>query len=60
VVGNKTSATVTTVMRAGHVETIEDDLGSCLEEAAKADAAIAAMPSLEAPGEGHGRHSARC
>ena len=39
----------------GSVETIEEDLGFYLEEVAKADTAIAAMPSLEAPGEGHGR-----
>jgi len=39
----------------GSVETIEDDLGFYLEEVAKADAAIAAMPSLETVGNGHGR-----
>lgn len=39
----------------GSVETIEEDLSFYLDEVAKADAAIAAMASLDAVGEGHAR-----
>ena len=38
----------------GSVDTIEADLGYYFDEVDKADRAIAAMPSLEATGEGHG------
>lgn len=38
----------------GSVDTIEADLGYYFEEVERADRAIAAMPSLEATGEGHG------
>lgn len=39
----------------GSVETIKTDLRLYLDEIARADAAIAALPSLDAPGIGHGR-----
>lgn len=39
----------------GSVETIEDDLRLYFAEVDRADRAIAAMPSLDAKGEGHGR-----
>jgi hypothetical protein len=38
----------------GSVETVEADLIAYFEEVEKADSAIAALPSLEATGEGHG------
>ena len=39
----------------GSVETLEADLRLYLDEIARSDAAIAALPSLEAVGLGHGR-----
>lgn len=39
----------------GSVETIDEDLRLYLDEVDKADAAIAALPSLDSPGLGHGR-----
>ena len=39
----------------GSVETVEEDLRFYLDEQEKADRAIAALPSLEATGKGHGR-----
>lgn len=39
----------------GSVETVEGDLGRYFEEVERADAAIAACPSLETEGAGHGR-----
>ena len=39
----------------GSVETIEEDLGRYLAEIEKSDHAIAALPSLDSVGAGHGR-----
>lgn len=39
----------------GSASTVEADLRRYFEEVATADAAVAAMPSLEAEGKGHGR-----
>jgi hypothetical protein len=39
----------------GSVETIDADLSRYLEEVERADAAIAALPSLDSEGLGHGR-----
>lgn len=39
----------------GSVETVDEDVGRYLTEVAVADLVIAAMPSLESRGEGHGR-----
>ncbi len=39
----------------GSVDTIQEDLRWYLEEVEKAEAAVAAMPSLDAAGAGHGR-----
>ncbi|MGD2100839.1 MAG: DUF664 domain-containing protein [Acidimicrobiia bacterium] len=39
----------------GTVDTVEDDLRRYFAEVDKADLAIAAQPTLESPGEGHGR-----
>lgn len=39
----------------GTVETIEGDLQRYFAEVEKAEAAIARLPSLDSPGEGHGR-----
>ncbi|HVR79385.1 MAG TPA: DUF664 domain-containing protein, partial [Acidimicrobiia bacterium] len=39
----------------GSVETIEEDLGRYLAEMEKSDHAIAALPSLDSTGTGHGR-----
>lgn len=39
----------------GSPATVEEDLRRYLEEVEKADAAIAALPTLDSPGLGHGR-----
>lgn len=39
----------------GSAETVDEDLGWYFEEVARADDAVAAMPSLETVGSGHGR-----
>jgi len=39
----------------GAPETIEADLSQYLTEVQRADAAVAALPSLTSPGRGHGR-----
>lgn len=39
----------------GSVETVEEDLRRYFEEVDKADSSLAAQPSLDTPGEGHGR-----
>ncbi|MFV0308586.1 MAG: DUF664 domain-containing protein [Desertimonas sp.] len=39
----------------GSVATVDEDLRWYFEEVAKSDAAVAAMPSLDAEGLGHGR-----
>jgi hypothetical protein len=39
----------------GSIDTVDADLRSYLDEVESADAAVAAMPSLEAKGLGHGR-----
>lgn len=39
----------------GSVETVEEDLGRFLAEMEKSDQAIAALPSLDSAGAGHGR-----
>lgn len=38
----------------GSADTVEKDIGLYLEEVRRADAAIAALPTLESPGLGHG------
>jgi len=39
----------------GSIETVDADLRAYFDEVERAKAAVAAMPSLEAPGAGHGR-----
>jgi hypothetical protein len=44
----------------GSVESLEADLGLYFAEVKNADAAIAAMPTLDSGGEGHGRPCGGC
>jgi hypothetical protein len=39
----------------GSVDTVDDDLARYFAEVEKADQVVAAMPSLDSTGEGHGR-----